>query len=104
MNREHTYLRDLELSARHRLYGEVPLVDLDFLGINYHHRVPSLVIEYQHGNVREVELWRANYEAIRNRWMSEKEWVRMLNLVTKGYVTEADEVAIGRLNEVVPRI
>ena len=36
--------------------------------------------------------------------MSEKEWVRMLNLVTKGYVTEADEVAIGRLNEVVPRI
>ena len=59
--------RDLRLSSRHRLYGaDCPMVDIDFLGVEYFSKTPKAIIEYKH--IREIkpEWTQANYQTLIN--------------------------------------
>jgi hypothetical protein len=48
---EHTGVRDLALSNRHRLYGfDCPATDIDFLLLEYNHGQPIALIEHKHKN------------------------------------------------------
>jgi hypothetical protein len=58
--------RDERLSRRHRLYGSAcPMVDLDFLVIEYHLKKTVALIEYKHWKGEETfDLNNANYQAL----------------------------------------
>jgi hypothetical protein len=62
---ERTGWRDKELSERHRLWGfNCPMVDLDFLAVEYHTGKPVLLADYKRFTAKEPDLRHPSYKAI----------------------------------------
>lgn len=63
---ERTRWRDEEISLRHRDWWgrDCPMVDIDFLAVEYNHGLPVAVVEYKHYNRKALELEHANYRAL----------------------------------------
>ena len=54
---ERTSWRDMGLSARHRLWGfNCPMVDIDFLAVEFESREPAAIIDYKHERNTRVDL------------------------------------------------
>jgi hypothetical protein len=64
--------REQELSQRHRNFWgyNCPMVDLDFLVIEYNIGIPVALIEYKHARAKTPKLDDANYRAI--SWLADK--------------------------------
>lgn len=62
---ERTGWRDKELSERHRLWGfNCPMVDLDFLAVEYHIGKPVLIADYKRFTAQRPNLNHSSYKAI----------------------------------------
>jgi hypothetical protein len=62
---ERTGWRDKELSERHRLWGfNCPMVDLDFLAVEYHIGKPVLIADYKRFTAQKPDLRHPSYKAI----------------------------------------
>ena len=67
VKQERSGWRDQEISERHRFWGfNCPSVDLDFLMLEYNHRLPVALIEYKHAAVfnNNFNVSGANYKAL----------------------------------------
>ena len=62
---ERTGWRDEKLSARHRLWGHnCPMVDLDFLVVEYNHGKPVGLIEFKHFGAEKPDIEHPTYRAL----------------------------------------
>jgi len=63
---ERTHWRDEALSERHRGYGlDAPMVDVDFLCLEYDTGKPVAIVEYKLGSPRPLDLEHSSYKAVR---------------------------------------
>lgn len=66
VRQEMTGRRDLELNDRHRMWGwDCPMVDVDFLAVEYNHGNPCALVEYKKYNAPEVKPWHPSYRALK---------------------------------------
>jgi hypothetical protein len=62
---ERTGWRDLALSKRHREWGfDCPIVDIDFLVVEYDREMPRAIIEYKHEQAWPIDYEGSNYKAL----------------------------------------
>jgi len=65
VRQERTGWRDQELSLRHRMWGwDCPMVDLDFLGLEYDTKKPACLVEYKHECAKPGHKKEASYQAL----------------------------------------
>lgn len=65
VRQERTGWRDLALNELHRGWGyDVPMVDIDFLAVEYNHRRAYAVIDYKHERAYDLGLRSANASAL----------------------------------------
>jgi len=58
--------RDLGLSIRHRLWGhDCPIVDIDFLVVEYDEKKPIALVEYKHEHAKNPNFDDANYTTLK---------------------------------------
>lgn len=69
---ERSNWRDQEISERHRNYWgyNCPMVDIDFLVVEYNLGVPVALIEYKHARAKTPNLNSTNYRAL--TWLADK--------------------------------
>jgi hypothetical protein len=62
---ERTGWRDQELSLRHRHWGfNCPMVDVDFLAVEYDGGVPKVLVDYKHEQANEADPTHASMRAL----------------------------------------
>ncbi len=63
---ERSHWRDAALSERHRLYGhDAPMLDVDFLCVEYDGGRPVLLCEYKSGDPRPLDFEHPSFKALR---------------------------------------
>lgn len=67
VTQERTGWRDERLSLLHREWGfDLPMVDIDFLVVEYDHARPVALIEYKHEFASKTDLTKHNYVVLAN--------------------------------------
>lgn len=105
---ERTGWRDERLSARHRRWGwDCPMLDIDFIGLEYDTGEPCVVVEYKHENAQLASPNHPSYRALRSlgtragvpvlgvRYADDFSWYRVtpLNAEAREYVTSQEQMA-----------